>query len=83
MVVLLQDVDLIPWLLLLMVLLLQDVDLIPWLLLLMVVLLQDVDLIPWLLLPLAGPTPDTFSEEEIDQLPVGIGNSPVQCFGSA
>jgi hypothetical protein len=32
-----------------------------------------VNLIPWLLLPLAGPTPDSFSEEEIDQLPLGMG----------
>jgi hypothetical protein len=39
-----------------------------------------VNLIPWLLLPLAGPTPDSFSEEEIDQLPLGMGIVATQLY---
>ena len=35
-------------------------------------LLTEVDLLPRLLLPLAGPTPDIFSEEEIEKLPIDL-----------
>ncbi len=31
-----------------------------------------VDLLPRLLLPLAGPTPDTFDEEDVDKLPIDL-----------
>ena len=32
----------------------------------------SVDLLPRLLLPLAGPTPDTFDEEDVDKLPIDL-----------
>ena len=35
-------------------------------------LLTEVDLLPRLLLPLAGPTPDIFSEEEVEKLPIDL-----------
>ena len=35
-------------------------------------LLNDIDLLPRLLLPLAGPTPDTFEEDEIEKLPIDL-----------
>ena len=31
-----------------------------------------VDLLPRLLLPLAGPTPDTFDDEDIEKLPIDL-----------
>jgi len=31
-----------------------------------------VDILPRLLLPLAGPTPDTLDEEDIDKLPIDL-----------
>jgi len=33
---------------------------------------EDVDLLPRLLLPLAGPTPESLSDEEMDKLPVDL-----------
>jgi len=33
---------------------------------------SQVDILPRLLLPLAGPTPDTFDPDEIDQLPLDL-----------
>lgn len=33
---------------------------------------EDVDILPRLLLPLAGPTPETFSDDEIDKLPLDL-----------
>jgi len=35
-------------------------------------LLTEIDLLPRLLLPLAGPTPDTFDEEEMEKLPIDL-----------
>ena len=35
-------------------------------------LLNQLDLLPKLLLPLAGPTPEAFSEEEIEELPIDL-----------
>jgi hypothetical protein len=32
----------------------------------------SVDILPRLLLPLAGPTPDTLEEEEVDKLPLDL-----------
>jgi len=33
---------------------------------------EEVDLVPRLLLPLAGPTPDSFDDEDIDKLPLEL-----------
>ena len=35
-------------------------------------LLNKIDLLPRLLLPLAGPTPDSFDEKEIEELPIDL-----------
>ena len=35
-------------------------------------LLNQLDLLPKLLLPLAGPTPESFSEEEVEELPIDL-----------